>query len=176
MLAAARTVFLRDGASASVRAVAEEAGISHAAILQRFGTKKPDVDRFELTTSLTGVQEEREEFIASIGTGPWGEDEPRLIEQFSNDATKVIRGLMDEGNNFVLVTAPDAPARAAHHAPATPATARADTREFPLRRRRGRSLPVARHTERVGAQDVDPAFQVLERLDRADHVESLPRA
>jgi flagellar biosynthesis protein FlhA len=34
--------------------------------------------------------------------------DPRLIEQFSNDATKVIRGLMDEGHNFVLVTAPDA--------------------------------------------------------------------
>jgi flagellar biosynthesis protein FlhA len=34
--------------------------------------------------------------------------DPRLIEQFSNDATKVIRGLMDDGNNFVLVSAPDA--------------------------------------------------------------------
>ena len=34
--------------------------------------------------------------------------DPRLIEQFSTDATKVIRGLMDEGHNFVLVTAPDA--------------------------------------------------------------------
>jgi flagellar biosynthesis protein FlhA len=34
--------------------------------------------------------------------------DPRLIEQFSADATKVIRGLMDEGNNFVLVAAPDA--------------------------------------------------------------------
>jgi flagellar biosynthesis protein FlhA len=34
--------------------------------------------------------------------------DPRLIEQFSNEATKVIRGLMDEGNNFVLVSAPDA--------------------------------------------------------------------
>jgi flagellar biosynthesis protein FlhA len=34
--------------------------------------------------------------------------DPRLIEQFSTDATKVIRGLMDEGNNFVLVAAPDA--------------------------------------------------------------------
>ena len=34
--------------------------------------------------------------------------DPRLIEQFSTDATKAIRGLMDEGHNFVLVTAPDA--------------------------------------------------------------------
>jgi flagellar biosynthesis protein FlhA len=34
--------------------------------------------------------------------------DPRLIEQFSTDATKVIRRLMDEGHNFVLVTAPDA--------------------------------------------------------------------
>jgi hypothetical protein len=33
--------------------------------LQRFGTKKPDADRFELTTSLTGVQEEREEFAVA---------------------------------------------------------------------------------------------------------------
>jgi flagellar biosynthesis protein FlhA len=34
--------------------------------------------------------------------------DPRLIEQFSADSTKVIRRLMDEGNNFVLVAAPDA--------------------------------------------------------------------
>jgi len=34
--------------------------------------------------------------------------DPRLIEQFSGEATKVIRGLMDESHNFVLVTAPDA--------------------------------------------------------------------
>jgi flagellar biosynthesis protein FlhA len=34
--------------------------------------------------------------------------DPRLIEQFSADATRVIRGLMDEGHNFVLVAAPDA--------------------------------------------------------------------
>ena len=34
--------------------------------------------------------------------------DPRLIEQFSAEATKVIRGLMDEGHNFVLVAAPDA--------------------------------------------------------------------
>jgi flagellar biosynthesis protein FlhA len=34
--------------------------------------------------------------------------DPRLIEQFSTEATKVIRGLMDEGHNFVLVAAPDA--------------------------------------------------------------------
>jgi hypothetical protein len=30
--------------------------------LQKFGNKKPDVDRFELTTPLGGVSEEREEF------------------------------------------------------------------------------------------------------------------
>jgi flagellar biosynthesis protein FlhA len=34
--------------------------------------------------------------------------DPRLIEQFSADATRVIRALMDEGHNFVLVAAPDA--------------------------------------------------------------------
>jgi flagellar biosynthesis protein FlhA len=34
--------------------------------------------------------------------------DPRLIEQFSGEATKVIRGLMDEGHNFALVAAPDA--------------------------------------------------------------------
>ncbi len=34
--------------------------------------------------------------------------DPRLIEQFSADATKVIRRLMEEGNTFVLVAAPDA--------------------------------------------------------------------
>jgi flagellar biosynthesis protein FlhA len=33
--------------------------------------------------------------------------DPRLIEQFSNEATKVIRGLMDQGHQFVLVAAPD---------------------------------------------------------------------
>ena len=34
--------------------------------------------------------------------------DPRLIEQFSTDASKVIRGHMDQGHQFVLVAAPDA--------------------------------------------------------------------
>ncbi len=34
--------------------------------------------------------------------------DPRQIEQFGQEAGKVIRDLMDEGNNFVLVAAPDA--------------------------------------------------------------------
>ncbi|RTL67932.1 MAG: flagellar biosynthesis protein FlhA [Hyphomicrobiales bacterium] len=34
--------------------------------------------------------------------------DPRLIEQFGSEATKVIRGLMDQGHQFVLVAAPDA--------------------------------------------------------------------
>ncbi len=34
--------------------------------------------------------------------------DPRLIEQFGQEASKVIRGLMDEGHTFVLVAAPDA--------------------------------------------------------------------
>jgi flagellar biosynthesis protein FlhA len=34
--------------------------------------------------------------------------DPRLIEQFGNEASKVIRGLMDQGHQFVLVAAPDA--------------------------------------------------------------------
>jgi flagellar biosynthesis protein FlhA len=33
--------------------------------------------------------------------------DPRLIEQFSADAAKVVRTHMDQGNQFVLVTAPD---------------------------------------------------------------------
>ena len=33
--------------------------------------------------------------------------DPRLIEQFSTDAAKVVRSHMDQGNQFVLVTAPD---------------------------------------------------------------------
>jgi flagellar biosynthesis protein FlhA len=33
--------------------------------------------------------------------------DPRLIEQFSTDASKVIRGHMDQGHQFVLVAAPD---------------------------------------------------------------------
>jgi len=31
-----------------------------------------------------------------------------MIEEFSKDATQVIRKLMDEGHEFALVTAPDA--------------------------------------------------------------------
>jgi flagellar biosynthesis protein FlhA len=34
--------------------------------------------------------------------------DPRLIEQFGTEASKVIRGLMDQGHQFVLVAAPDA--------------------------------------------------------------------
>ncbi len=34
--------------------------------------------------------------------------DPRLIEQFGTEATKVIRALMDQGHQFVLVAAPDA--------------------------------------------------------------------
>lgn len=34
--------------------------------------------------------------------------DPRLIEQFGADASKVIRGLLDQGHQFVLVSAPDA--------------------------------------------------------------------
>lgn len=34
--------------------------------------------------------------------------DPRLIEQFGQEASKVIRQLMDEGHSFVLVAAPDA--------------------------------------------------------------------
>ncbi|WP_333793784.1 flagellar biosynthesis protein FlhA [Hyphomicrobium sp.] len=34
--------------------------------------------------------------------------DPRLIEQFGAEASKVIRGLLDQGHQFVLVTAPDA--------------------------------------------------------------------
>ncbi|MEJ2123565.1 MAG: FHIPEP family type III secretion protein, partial [Alphaproteobacteria bacterium] len=34
--------------------------------------------------------------------------DPRQIEQFGQEAGKMIRDLMDEGNNFVLVAAPDA--------------------------------------------------------------------
>ncbi|MGF1622921.1 MAG: flagellar biosynthesis protein FlhA [Rhodomicrobiaceae bacterium] len=34
--------------------------------------------------------------------------DPRLIEQFGSEATTVIRRLMDDGHNFVLVAAPDA--------------------------------------------------------------------
>lgn len=34
--------------------------------------------------------------------------DPRLIEQFGAEASKVIRGLMDQGHHFVLVAAPDA--------------------------------------------------------------------
>jgi flagellar biosynthesis protein FlhA len=34
--------------------------------------------------------------------------DPRLIEQFGNEASKVIRALMDQGHMFVLVAAPDA--------------------------------------------------------------------
>jgi flagellar biosynthesis protein FlhA len=33
--------------------------------------------------------------------------DPRLIEQFGTDASKVIRGLMDQGHQFVLVAAPE---------------------------------------------------------------------
>lgn len=40
LLAAARDVFLREGASASLRTVAKQTGITHAAILQRFGSKR----------------------------------------------------------------------------------------------------------------------------------------
>jgi flagellar biosynthesis protein FlhA len=36
------------------------------------------------------------------------EIDPRLIEQFGAEASKVVRGLMDQGNQFVLVAAPDA--------------------------------------------------------------------
>jgi flagellar biosynthesis protein FlhA len=34
--------------------------------------------------------------------------DPRLIEQFGTEASKVIRGLMDQGHSFAIVTAPDA--------------------------------------------------------------------
>ena len=34
--------------------------------------------------------------------------DPRLIEQFGTEASKVIRGYMDQGHQFVLVAAPDA--------------------------------------------------------------------
>ena len=34
--------------------------------------------------------------------------DPRLIEQFGQDAAKVIRGFMDQGHQFALVAAPDA--------------------------------------------------------------------
>ncbi len=34
--------------------------------------------------------------------------DPRLIEQFGAETSKVVRSLMDEGHNFVLVAAPDA--------------------------------------------------------------------
>jgi flagellar biosynthesis protein FlhA len=34
--------------------------------------------------------------------------DPRLIEQFGTEASKVVRGLMDQGHQFVLVAAPDA--------------------------------------------------------------------
>jgi flagellar biosynthesis protein FlhA len=34
--------------------------------------------------------------------------DPRLIEQFGTEASKVIRGCMDQGHQFVLVAAPDA--------------------------------------------------------------------
>ena len=33
---------------------------------------------------------------------------PKMIEDFSADATKVVRKLMGEGHSFVLVAAPDA--------------------------------------------------------------------
>ncbi len=34
--------------------------------------------------------------------------DPRLIEEFSTEASAVIRSLMDKGKNFALVTSPDA--------------------------------------------------------------------
>jgi flagellar biosynthesis protein FlhA len=34
--------------------------------------------------------------------------DPRLIEQFGGEASKVIREFLDQGNQFVLVSAPDA--------------------------------------------------------------------
>ena len=34
--------------------------------------------------------------------------DPRLVEQFATEATKVIRAKMDQGESFVLVSAPDA--------------------------------------------------------------------
>jgi flagellar biosynthesis protein FlhA len=34
--------------------------------------------------------------------------DPRLIEQFGAEASKIIRGLLDQGHQFVLVSAPDA--------------------------------------------------------------------
>ncbi|CFX54960.1 Flagellar biosynthesis protein FlhA [Candidatus Filomicrobium marinum] len=34
--------------------------------------------------------------------------DPRMIEEFSKEASKVIRGFMDKGKNFALVTSPDA--------------------------------------------------------------------
>ncbi len=34
--------------------------------------------------------------------------DPRLVEQFAGEATKVIRAKMDQGESFVLVSAPDA--------------------------------------------------------------------
>ncbi len=40
ILAAARRVFLRDGPSVAIRAVASEVGISAAAVFHRFGTKR----------------------------------------------------------------------------------------------------------------------------------------
>ncbi len=40
--------------------------------------------------------------------------DPRLIEQFGTEASKVIRGLMEQGHQFALVSAPDARPLCAH--------------------------------------------------------------
>ncbi len=52
-------------------------------------------------------------FHQALKRGPDGEImefdiDPRLIEEFGQDAAKVIRGWMDKGEKFVLVTAPEA--------------------------------------------------------------------
>jgi hypothetical protein len=45
-------------------------------------TEDPECYRPFLGDTDRTPEEEEEEFIASIGTGPWGEDEPRLVEEF----------------------------------------------------------------------------------------------
>ncbi len=66
ILSAAREVFLAEGASASVHAVGERVGVSHAAIHQRFGSKEElllaalgPASRLKLPDALDGEPDER---------------------------------------------------------------------------------------------------------------------